>query len=181
MNRLSFDDGPTDIWTPAILDILLDHDEQATFYVLGSAIFGRAELLRRMSDEGHQIGVHGFSHTRLTTLDPDEVRQELSATAEMIEWVVGVRPAVWRAPYFDAAEREQVIGRELGLTHHGANVVPDDWAKDDPEEIARIVLAEWSPGRVVCLHDGIPPDGGNGTGSRAPTVEAVRLILEGWS
>ena len=62
---LTFDDGPSENVTPQILDILDKNDVKATFFVLGTAIEGgekQKELLRRMDEEGHAIGNHGYSH-----------------------------------------------------------------------------------------------------------------------
>ena len=62
---LTFDDGPSENVTPQILDILDKNDVKATFFVLGTAIEGgekQKELLRRMDEEEHAIGNHGYSH-----------------------------------------------------------------------------------------------------------------------
>ena len=62
---LTFDDGRSENVTPQILDILDKNDVKATFFVLGTAIEGgekQKELLRRMDEEGHAIGNHGYSH-----------------------------------------------------------------------------------------------------------------------
>lgn len=180
MATLTFDDGPSE-WTPAILDHLAKHRAHAMFFVTGQAIFGRADILRRAHAEGHTFGNHGYTHARLTSLDDHDLRMELLATSELVEFVTGVRPTLFRAPYFDAQDRELVAAAALGMTHVEASIVPDDWASCDPEAIARVVLDELRPASVVSLHDGIPPRGGSEmcTDTRQPTVDAVALILEG--
>lgn len=177
--HLTFDDGPSD-WTEPILDLLAEHHAVASFFVVGQQIAGREHLVASMADEGHTVGVHSWSHPRLTEITGTAVRRELGDTAALIADVTGQRPSVYRAPYFATNQWVDQIAGELGLTHVGADVVPDDWCKVDAEEIARIVLSEAGPGKVVCLHDGIPPDGRSEscTQSRQPTVDAVRLILE---
>ena len=176
---LSFDDGPSE-WTEPILDLLFAHDVQASFFVTGQNILGRAPLLARMRNEGHTVGNHALTHRRLTELDDHDVEMELAVTSALIECATGAWPAVWRAPYFAADERVLAVAERLGLAHVGASVMPDDWLSDDAEAIARVVLAELVPGAVVSLHDGMPPRGGSthASLSRAATVEAVRLILE---
>lgn len=180
MATLTFDDGPSE-WTPAILDHLADHQAHAMFFATGQQIFGRADILKRAHAEGHTIGNHGYTHTRLTTLDDHDVRMELLATSELIELITGERPSLFRAPYFDADERVLAIAGEQGLAHMGASVIPEDWSNCDAAAIARVVLTELRPASVVSLHDGIPPRGGSEmcTDTRQPTVDAVRLILEG--
>lgn len=178
---LSFDDGPSSEWTPAILDLLAHHRKRAMFFVTGSYLYGRSAIVERMHSDGHTIGVHGYSHKRLTTLPNREVRLELKVTQDLVQHQVGVRPSLFRAPFFDADERVLAIAADLGLTHVDANLVPEDWMALDPVALAGVVLDELRPGSVVSLHDGVPPDGGstNCTQDRLVTVDAVRLILEG--
>lgn len=177
---LTFDDGPSE-WTDPLLDVLDEYQVRATFFVTGASIYGRAKTLMRMSALGHEIGNHGYSHARLTGLTEDEVRNELLATQDLVEHVTGSRPTVWRAPYYDAGPREIRIANLIGLHQIGATIIPDDWMEADPEAIARVVLDEIAHGAVVSLHDGVPPNGGSDRclASRQPTVDAVRLILEG--
>jgi len=182
--RLSFDDGPSK-WTPQILDVLFEYDVQATFFVIGQHIAAHEETLERMVDEGHTVGNHTWSHPRLTDLGEDRLHFELKNTQDAFLKLMGFKMHEWRAPYFATDERVDAIAADLGLNPEqtGADVVPDDWMLTDGDEIARRVLHGLS-GRgnqgVVCLHDGIPPDGGSSrcTDSRQPTVDAVKLILE---
>ena len=178
----TFDDGPTEEWTPAILDLLAEHQRRATFFCTGIHVAAHPEIVRRAFLAGHRIGNHGWSHRRLTDLDDGAVRAELVQTQDAIRAATGTRPRVWRAPYFGADQRVLEIADSLSLAHQGASLIPDDWSATDPEALSRVVLGEIRPGSVVSLHDGIPPDGGSSscTDSRAVTVEATRLILEGW-
>ena len=56
---LTFDDGPNPDWTPALLDVLQDHDVRATFFLIDRHITAQtAPIVRRIADEGHAIGLH---------------------------------------------------------------------------------------------------------------------------
>ncbi len=180
---LTFDDGPSE-WTPAILDLLAEYETKATFFVVGRNALENPHHLRRAAAEGHTIGNHTWSHPNLRQLGltaPYEAYAEVRMGAEIIQVLLGRLPRVWRAPFLEQGEYgAKAAGAWPGMKHVGADVCPDDFARDDPEEIARIVLAEAGPDSVVCLHDGVPPDGGSARclPSRAPTVAALRLILE---
>lgn len=177
---LTFDDGPSS-WTPAILDLLAEHDIAATFFVIGQHVKTHPDTVKRIDREGHVIGNHSHSHPRLTEIDNQQLRREFIDTNFEIEAAVGYAPTVWRAPFFGLDARVTVAAAEAGLVAHiGASVIPDDWMSDDPEKIAGTVLRLRKPRSMICLHDGIPPDGGstNCTASRQPTVDAVRIILE---
>ena len=73
---LTFDDGPSQ-WTPAILDLLAAAGARATFFVLGHAIEGREDQLRRIAAEGHELGNHGHSHRDMRELSDAEITYEL--------------------------------------------------------------------------------------------------------
>lgn len=58
---LTFDDGPS-IYTSEILDILAEYDIKATFFVLGKEDEHSQEMIRRIVEEGHTLGMHSYSH-----------------------------------------------------------------------------------------------------------------------
>ena len=64
---LTFDDGPDPVWTPKVLDLLKAQKVKATFFVVGTEVAAHPELARRIVAEGHQIGVHTFTHANLST------------------------------------------------------------------------------------------------------------------
>ncbi len=177
---MTFDDGPSE-WTSEVLNLLAEHGRKATFFVVGQSVAGHGKILERMFADGHTIGNHTFTHRRLTDLAFDEVWSEFRACNAVVQLACGFTPRVWRPPYMSRIQQIEKIARECGLTYMGVDIVPDDWQKDSAEEIAERVLSHAAAGAIVCLHDGIPPDGGNGTDTRQPTVDAVRLILDaGW-
>lgn len=175
----SFDDGPSE-WTLEILDLLAEHHARGFFFVTGSAAEGREDIVYETFRGGHEVGVHGWGHRRLTELTDNEIRWELGDTQSLLESVTGHTPTLFRAPFFAVDERVLAIAGSVGLSHFGADVVPEDWMATDPEALAAKILGRLNPGAVVSLHDGVPPDGGSShcTDSRAVTVEALRMVLE---
>ncbi|MFL6157573.1 MAG: polysaccharide deacetylase family protein, partial [Marmoricola sp.] len=76
---LTFDDGPSK-WTAQILDVLARHHVKATFFVVGSHIADRPDLVRRMYAEGHEVGIHTFTHVNLANVPGWRRRLELDQT-----------------------------------------------------------------------------------------------------
>lgn len=171
---LTFDDGPSQ-WTPAILDLLAQHDVKATFFVCGHAINANPVVFARLADEGHEIGNHTFLHLRLTTLSDTQVEDELTATSNAIEAITGEYPALWRAPHFDTDERVNRIAAHRGMAHVHCTLDPGDWLNTTERIIHRVAQAVNND--IVDLHDGIPPDGGTGAPTRQATVQALPAIL----
>src|SRR5918994_812027 len=95
---LTFDDGPTK-WTARILDILAAHDVKATFFVLGTRAAERPDLIRRMHAEGHEVGVHTYTHVNLANVPPWRQRMELDQTQLAIAAASGYTTDLARAPY----------------------------------------------------------------------------------
>lgn len=176
---LTFDDGPSE-WTEPILDLLEDHGAKATFFLLGCWIVGREDIVQRMHNGGHTIGVHGWTHRRLTHLDSVTVQRELGSTADLIDEITFVRPAFYRGPHLDTDERVDALARTEGLEHVGADIDPGDWREPSAFLIADHVGMNAYDGCIVDLHDGIAPQN-RGTRTRQPTVEAVeRLLTKDW-
>jgi peptidoglycan-N-acetylglucosamine deacetylase len=173
---LTFDDGPSD-WTPAILDLLGAHGARATFFVLGAAVAGREEILRRAVAEGHELGNHTFDHPDPTSLTESELRAELARTAGAVEEAAGVAVSLVRPPFCADGDRVARVAAAAGLGRTILRSIdPADWRNPDAEQIAAEVLAEAAPGEIVCLHDGIAPLN-RGLSTRDQTVTAVRLLL----
>lgn len=172
---LTFDDGPSE-WTDPILDLLGQHRAHATFFVIGANIEGNEHILRRIAEDGHRIGNHTFNHPRIDLLRNQRAWAELEKTSDLIEDVTGKEPTIWRAPYLQTNKSVDMLAAGLGLTHVSATVHPADW-QDSAVSIAEHVLRRMHDGSIVDLHDGIPPDGGTGSDSRANTVEALGNIL----
>lgn len=97
---LTYDDGPAP-YTPDLLNYLDQVDLKATFFVVGSRAISFPPLLQKEYLDGHQIGVHTWSHTALTTQTTEEIIAELGWTKKVIKDVLGVTPTTMRPPYGD--------------------------------------------------------------------------------
>jgi peptidoglycan/xylan/chitin deacetylase (PgdA/CDA1 family) len=173
---LTFDDGPSR-WTELILDVLANHGASATFFVVGSLVAGREEVLRRAIAESHELGNHLFSHVDVRRLGARAIAAELRATSAVVAAATGVRPRLVRPPFGAAPQRVQRVAGPLGM---GPAIMwdtnPHDWERDDAEEIAHALLAAVRPGSIVLLHDGLTPEQRADRSSRA-TVDAVDIVL----
>jgi len=175
---LTFDDGPA-ASTEAVLDVLSVEDAPATFFIVGGFVAGRESTLQRASAEGHELGVHGWSHfNALLMREPETLSHELSACADELERTVGERPQLVRPPYGGDAGRTARAAAKLGLGPVVLwTVLCFDWAEDARvDAMAERALAEAHPGAIICLHDG---DGKNAAVTRDATVAALPAIVQG--
>ena len=106
---LTFDDGPTP-WTADILDVLRKHGVPATFFVVGARAADRPDLMRRMYGEGHEVGVHTFSHVNLANVSSRRQRVELDQTQLAIAAATGHTTNLLRAPYSSQVANADALG-----------------------------------------------------------------------
>ncbi|MCI2399911.1 polysaccharide deacetylase family protein [Aliiroseovarius subalbicans] len=176
---LTFDDGPSKEYTPQILDILKEYDVPAVFFVVGSRVLKSPDIARRIVEDGHELGVHTYSHPNIAKISDLRLKLELHASQELIESVTGTNTHLFRAPYgFDenpetpkeagvlnllTNERYVVVGIEIDST---------DWTRPGAEKIAETVtsLVQSGQGNVVLLHDA--------GGDREQTILALPKIIE---
>jgi peptidoglycan/xylan/chitin deacetylase (PgdA/CDA1 family) len=172
---LTFDDGPGAV-TSALLDVLGRHAARATFDVLGERIAGREGVLRRIAAEGHEIGVHGWSHGDHRD-DPEVRAADVARAADAVLAVCGTRPRVFRPPFGLTTRRLEEAVAGHGLTTVLWDVDPRDYEEPGADVIYERMARAIRPGSIVLLHDDRP--------ELAPTAEAVdRLLAEvgrrGW-
>ena len=180
---LTFDDGPDPKWTPAILDILKRENVPATFFIIGKNGQAYPDLLRRIVNEGHEIGNHTYTHPNLGEIPLSLTKLEITATQRLIESVVGRSTVLFRPPYFGDAEADKpqevepaIVAKNLGYIMVGVRIDPDDWQL--PVTADQIVTRtidraiDSNPetrGEVVLLHDS--------GGDRSATIEALPTLI----
>ncbi|MFC3502082.1 glycosyltransferase [Micromonospora krabiensis] len=173
---LTFDDGPDPVWTPRILDVLRRHRAQATFFVVGSQVARHPDLTGRIAAEGHELGVHTFSHPDATLLPGWQRRLEYAQTQMAVMNAAGVRTTLLRFPYSsradaiddDAWEAIRQAG-SLGYLTAVNDTDSQDWARPGVDVIVRNMTPPAGQGAVVLLHDA--------GGDRAQTVAALERFI----
>src|SRR5688500_1431587 len=95
---LTFDDGPTELGLDSVLPELEHHGAKATFFVTGREAQARPDLVRRLTEDGHEIGNHSYSHKRMALKSRTFYDRELSRTQAVLEGL-GVRATLFRPPY----------------------------------------------------------------------------------
>ncbi|MBA3745635.1 MAG: polysaccharide deacetylase family protein [Sporichthya sp.] len=162
---ITFDDGPG-LSIDKLLTALDDAGARATFFVLGDVSAARPASLKRIAAAGHEIGSHTWDHEALPTLTDEQIRSELTRSADVIEKITGARPELLRPPYGSLSARVTGI---LGARQWPIilwDLDPEDWKDRDADTVYKRVVARTRPGSIVLLHD-----------IHATTVAAVPRIL----
>ena len=173
---LTFDDGPDPVYTPRLLDALKRYDAKATFFVVGSHAEQNPELIRRMHEEGHAIGIHNYVHRSNWIMSPWTVKRHILRTSEIIEGITGTKPLYYRPPWgivnvFDFAQL-RTMNIVLWTKMFG------DWKKKvGTDNLYRKMRENLYPGQVFLLHDRGDTFGADEE-APAHTIAAVERILE---
>ncbi|MGH7636880.1 MAG: polysaccharide deacetylase family protein [Gemmatimonadaceae bacterium] len=171
---LTFDDGPNPEATPRILDVLRESRVSATFFLLGKHVERWPRLARRIADEGHTIGNHGYHHGKLHLRGPAYTRMDLCVGTEVIVRTTGQTPRHLRTPHGFRSPWVNAIARELGQRAVGWTLGVWDTDRPGAAAIAERVRRGVRPGSIVLLHDG---DACDPEGDRAQTADALTQVI----
>jgi len=174
---ITFDDGPDPRWTPKILDILKAANVKAAFFLVGVNAERYPGLVRRIVNEGHEIGNHTYYHPNLALCWPEHIRLELNATQLLLGTLTGRSTTLFRPPYASDTGPTQLselaplkIAEDLNYLVVLENIDPQDWAKPGADIILQRIKQQRHDGSVILLHDA--------GGDRSQTVEALPRILD---
>ncbi|MGW0708667.1 bifunctional polysaccharide deacetylase/glycosyltransferase family 2 protein [Streptomyces sp. NPDC002643] len=174
---LTFDDGPNPTWTPQILKVLKEYDVPATFFVVGSMVSRYPSIARDMVEQGHEIGIHTFTHVDLSYQSDARITREMTQTQLALAGAAGITTTLFRAPYSsetDAIDNYswpvyQKLGEE-GYTSVFVDTDSDDWKKPGVKKIIKWATPEDGTGASVLMHDA--------GGDRSQTVKALGTYIE---
>jgi peptidoglycan/xylan/chitin deacetylase (PgdA/CDA1 family) len=167
---LTFDDGPQAQTTEVIVDMLVEAQVPATFFVVGEQCELHAGTLEHVIEAGMSVGVHGWSHTALVGYDAPFVIDELQRTIKLLR-SARAHTTLFRPPYGKWDRCVVDVARRLGLRTIIWDVPGDDWATRDADAIVERVLTKATDRSIVALHDG--------GGERRQTIAALPSIITG--
>jgi cellulose synthase/poly-beta-1,6-N-acetylglucosamine synthase-like glycosyltransferase/peptidoglycan/xylan/chitin deacetylase (PgdA/CDA1 family) len=173
---LTFDDGPDPTWTPKVLDVLKKHHAHAVFFVTGTMTSRYPELVKRMVEEGHEVGLHTFNHPDLSFQSTKRIDWELSQNQLALAGAAGIRTSLFRPPYSSFADAmdnkswpvTEYIGTRGYITVVN-NTDSEDWQKPGVDQIIRNATPKGGKGAIVLMHDS--------GGDRHQTVQALDRFL----
>ena len=148
---LTFDDGPSGRFTRKLLEGLEERGAKATFLLCGYRMEQYPELTKRIVEEGHEIGLHGYSHKPMRDMCQRDTVQEIRKTMALLP--DGCEVSFLRPPGGLCSECIQTVAKEFGLSLLHWSVDPKDWAIHDAKAIEKEVISRVRDGDVILLHD----------------------------
>lgn len=166
---LTFDDGPSPINTPQILNILAKHNAKATFFLIGERAKSNPELVQMIIAAGHEVGSHSMTHPDIYQVSQQQLRSEVIESVAYFEDLTKQKIRFFRPPYDYLSIPYLVACSDLGVAVMLWSIETDDWQGPPTAIIVDRVISNIQPGSIIILHDG-----GN---ARPHTVEALDKIL----
>jgi peptidoglycan/xylan/chitin deacetylase (PgdA/CDA1 family) len=149
---LTFDDGPSES-TPALLEILAEHNVKATFFMCGKNVRRLGSIAKEVAMAGHQIGNHGDVHERYDFHLPGFILNDIRRAQKSIYRNTGVTPNWFRPPYGVRWFGLEAAQQQFKMTSVMWTTMANDWRWSAPR-VARLLLTKASNGSIFCLHDG---------------------------
>ncbi|MEP6727093.1 MAG: polysaccharide deacetylase family protein [Bacteroidota bacterium] len=183
---LTFDDGPDPKYTPQILDILGQEHVPGTFFLVGINAENNIPLVKRIYNEGYEIGNHTFTHPNIATVSTKRANIEMESTRLLIEAITGHSTILFRAPFnadYEPGAIEELIpvalARKKNYLDIGESIDPEDWEPGVSADsiVARVIQikkrldANDINGGIILLHDA-------GGDTRRETVAALPRIIK---
>lgn len=147
---LTFDDGPKRSTTTRLLNGLKSRGAHATFFLIGQQVPGCKDVVKRMKNEGHEIGSHSYTHAKLTTCSSSKLKSELSQTRTAIKNACASYPTLFRSPY--GAYNTTVLNA-AGLPHIFWSVDTRDWSTRNTSAVRREIVNGAKDGAIILCHD----------------------------
>ena len=152
---ITFDDGPDPVLTPRLLELLKQRGIHATFFLVGKNAAAFPDVVRRIVEEGHEVGNHSWSHPLLTQLGPESVESQLRRTHDAILKACGTAPLLYRPPYgaVRLSQRNR-IEKSFGYPAILWDVDPQDWKHPrSAQKVYDSIHTQTRPGSIILCHD----------------------------
>ena len=150
---LTFDDGPHQVVTLKLLDLLDKHQAKATFFCLGNKISKNKSITKKTNQNGHLIGNHTYTHHKWFDLfSSKKMAAEIKAANKEIEHTIGKKPTLFRPPY-------GVTNPTLKKALENTNMFSIGWSLRsfdtirDKQKVLKKLKSKTKAGDVILFHD----------------------------
>jgi len=149
---LTFDDGPSNAHTPALLNALRQNGLRATMFNEGQYAAAYPAQVRAEVSAGMWVGNHSYTHPHLTQQSQATVDSEISRTQQAISAAGGGTPRLFRPPYGETNATVQSVEAKYGLRQIIWDVDSQDWNGASVDAIVQ-ANARLGNGQIILMHE----------------------------
>ena len=166
---LTFDDGPDELVTPAIIDILDEHHVKGNFFFIGSNVEAHPDVVKQAYDSGHLVASHSYNHVELTKRSQAEIQTEMKRAGQAIKSVIGKETAILRTPYGETNKQVAEIAKQEGYSIVLWSIDTLDWSQKEASNIINNVMNYVRNGDIILMHS---------DSEKTETVKALPALIE---
>jgi len=151
---ISFDDGPANEYTPAILEILKENNIKVVFFCIGKRINGNEVLFKKLHEQGHIIGNHSYTHdTWFDLFSSKKMLADMQMMDDAMKKLTGLTPRLFRPPYGVTNPNLKKAITRGNYISIGWNIRSLDTVIRDEKKLLHKVTRAVKPGAIILFHD----------------------------
>jgi peptidoglycan-N-acetylglucosamine deacetylase len=151
---LTFDDGPDEVVTPQVLDVLKKYKIEAAFFCIGSKVLRNPQLIRQIDNEGHVLGGHSFSHHFFFDLySKSKMTEEMITTDKMLRQIIHKTIQLFRPPYGVMNPSLAGAVKKMNYIVIGWSLKSRDTVINDEQKLYERLIKKLRKHEIILFHD----------------------------
>ncbi len=150
---LTFDDGPHPVATQSVLDVCKERNIRGTFFLTGKNISGNEQIVRRIVDEGHSVGIHAYTHTRALAFSKERTKEEILKTQHLLQSMIKQRIRLFRPPFGFFSWHTIAAAKELDFLLVMWSCLTGDFRNWSDDKIVSTATSKLRKGSILVFHD----------------------------
>lgn len=156
-------------YTPTLLEILKENNIETTFFLTGFWVEKYPEMVKKIAEEGHEIGNHTYTHPHLNSLSEEEIKTELEKVGNMIFELTGQKPYLFRPPFGEYSNKVITTAQRCNYQTIQWSIDSLDWKELGKEPMVQRVTENLHPGAIILFHN-------NGTFTAEALPEIINFV-----
>lgn len=139
--------------TQAIMDVCKEYNANATFFLVGFWVDKHGDMVKKIDENGFEIGTHSKTHPDMTKISQETMKQELEDSVKLINQHIEKKVTYFRPPYGAYNNALLDTANNLGLVTVQWDVDSLDWKGHSAQTIAERVLSQVKNGSIILMHN----------------------------
>lgn len=150
MLALTYDDGPRTDVGARLMNVFEQYGQRTTFFMVGNRVPSRADEVRRMAADGHEVANHSYDHVYLNKVGAETIHNQVNACNDIIEQTCGIRPRIMRLP---GGNKNSTVLANINMPIILWNIDTRDWSHRNAQTTINSIIGNVKDGDIVLMHE----------------------------